>query len=464
MPRTLKFPNEIFCEIVDYVHIRVEQTRTQQNLRMFLQVAKTCRRFFRMAELSVQGRRDAFLTDEQLKHIRQELKKQQPRALNKFMTRYTAISAWAQKFGKICAFCSNGARHSLYGEAFMGLLLCQACETFLFPKLSFGTLQKMLGEAPWEIGAFSSGEMCPYNDPANWRAYPHRSRELTPRFRQNVWRFVEPEWPCPDWLRLKSDWEVRKREAIDWTNELHNMEAYNIDKLTSWSNVKRILDHFDFMDLPNRDEICRRIKYRSGEAFGIFMQDRAWAELPYAWIVERGVSWWTFQAWKSPDGCKDIKTLRDTSLYFEFRYQFDPWWDENRNLRQLADEYSRVVNKWSRVGYSPWAVEEFPQVPSFSKILFGGSAQRVKDVENAQYYNARCASLRAFYWQNHNIIEDPQWYWKVLSKLIEREKNPPSWITDLSWEVLYRSFYTKNATSGDHDKGKPTNQPGELRL
>jgi hypothetical protein len=223
MPRTLKFPNEIFCEIVDYVRIGVEQTPTRQNLTLFLHVAKTCRRFFRMAERSVQVHLDVFLTDEQLKHIRQELEKQQPQALNKFLTRYTPISAWARKFGKICAFCSNRARHSLYGEAFTGLLLCQTCETFLFPKVSFKTLTKILSEAPLEIGGFSRGEMCPYNDHTNWRAYPHRTRELllSVWIGPIAWRFVEPEWPRPDWLGLKSDWEVRTRYAIDWTNEFY---------------------------------------------------------------------------------------------------------------------------------------------------------------------------------------------------------------------------------------------------
>jgi hypothetical protein len=224
------------------------------------------------------------------------------------------------------------------------------------------------------------------------------------------------------------------------------MKAYNMDKLTSWSHAKRILAHFNFLDLPHREIICRGIKYYSGEMFGIFMQDCEWPcgdESPFAWIVEWEASWWTFQAWKSTEGREEIKKLRDTSLYFEFRYQFDPWWDENRTLSQLKDEYSRVVNKWTRVGYFPWAVDEFPRAPSFSKILFGGSAERAIDVGNAQYYNAHCASLRAFYWENRNIIEDPKRYWKVLSKLVEQEKNPPSWITDLTWEVLNRSFYTK---------------------
>jgi hypothetical protein len=454
-------PTELIIAIADNLRTEAEKKPSVASCRDFVRFSQASRYFCNVAETSLkpaypETNRDlkpkGLLTKAQTNHITKELRinhatQKHKRGMAKaWLKTVTPISMWARRVGNICWFCPNRARHSLYGEAFTGLGMCQVCEAILFPKMSFETLENLLG---FDFDA----NTLPYDNPESWRAYPHCAESDSFEFNQPSWPNDGPYWLLPTGFA----WEIRTRTAKS-DNRQEKKAVYNLDKFTTWSHAKALLNKGKYQLWSKYDPLVY------GEEFSFFQgrhTNRWWPrsenlKSQTEYMNKRESSWWSFRFYQlCRQQLAENELLhcqyprqekaayfesrynellhchyprQEKAAYFEFRYRFDPWWHDNKIPSQMHHEYIMVESAWRDVDARPWDWSQFPTLPPCSRIRFGepGEDQQNRDQAKLEEYNHHCAALRQFFWNNPDVIKHPRMYWEAISK------QPPEincWIT-----------------------------------
>jgi hypothetical protein len=154
--------------------------------------------------------------------------------------------------------------------------------------------------------------------------------------------------------------------------------------------------------------------------------------LPYRGplAVGREATWWYFRAdkfhWRQriTDIMDDYAKDASLALYLEFRYQFDPWWHDNKTPVEIHKEFSRIQGIWKHFREAPWQEDQWPITPP--KILLGASDKSTKGKYEGKcrHYRALCASLRREFWRDDRLIEKPEACWNAIGDIkANRTKN-----------------------------------------
>lgn len=418
-----QLPTELIVAIAKKLRTEAEEKPSVAACRDFVSFSQSSRHFYNVAEASIrvhpefnrEFNPEHFLTKEQIAHVTAELgmdqatgKPEEARS-KAWLKSLTPISIWARRVGKICWFCPNKIRHSLYGEAFTGLGMCQVCEDFLFPKMGFETLKRLLDKTPFR-NRFEESRLMPYDDRQTWRAYPHGGKS-------NSFEFTRPHGVhIPLHIRIK--WEICTRRAVQPGNVTLEKVAYNIDKLTTWSHAKALLDK------ALCTYWCEHTPYVNGEDLNLFIKRcRALGGWQIRNMLQQETSWWTYRRFQYPRSKQRSENAHEADdqmiLYFEFRYRFDPWWHDNKTMSEMYNEFTRVWQRWKDRESVPWSVSHFPKLPPCSIIPSYWQPRRhgEKDQPKRKYYNRQCTTLRQFFWKNRDILEDPKLYFDAVLKL-----------------------------------------------
>lgn len=404
----LHLPTELLIDIFSYLRRGAEEAPSPGGCLDFVNLAQTCRRCYALAEDSVRKYPDLLLTEKQKAHITLELGE---RKAKEWMKSFTSIAAWARRVGKICSFCSNRARHSIDGEAFTGLTVCQVCEALLLPKISVYTL--------WELNtdnfAAAVEELdSPYPDdePELWRPFPVQQM---PSFLAR----------SPLWMPVDCDtvWEAQ-------TLDPSSQEIVN--QLTTWTHAKRILSKHKYAERDEKSREADAYMVEFNDYLREFQKQRSASYvLPYRGplAVGREATWWYFRAdkfhWRQriTDIMDDYATDASLALYLEFRYQFDPWWHDNKTPVEIHEEFSRIQDIWEHFREVPWQEDQWPITSP--KILLGESTKG-KYEGKCRHYQALCASLRREFWRDDRLIEKPEACWKAIGD-IKANKTKNTW-------------------------------------
>jgi hypothetical protein len=85
---------------------------------------------------------------------------------------------------------------------------------------------------------------------------------------------------------LRGNWEIRTRRAVQPDDKAQQKLAYNIDKLTTWSHTKALLDKAQYTYW------CKNSPRVYGEDLSLFFKgesiDTNWA------MIDQSSSWWNF--------------------------------------------------------------------------------------------------------------------------------------------------------------------------
>jgi hypothetical protein len=417
--KILDFPTELLIHIFFFLRHAAEEAPSPGGCLGFVNLAQTCRLCYALAKDSLRDCSDLLLTEEKKAHITLELGEWKAKH---WMKTFTPIAAWARRVGRICSFCPNRARHSIHGEAFTGLTVCQVCEAMLLPKVSYYTL--------WEMNPHFTAVLeevdSPYPDdePELWRPYP---------FQQVPSLFGR----SPLWIPVVCDtvWEVQPPQTV--SHPASQKEIVN--QLTTWTHAKKILSKYKYVETEGKSQEADPYMVEFNDYLGGLkkLSGRDYV-MPYGGplVVGREATWWYFRAdkfhWRQPivDVMDDYGKDASLALYLEFRYRFDPWWHDNKTPVEIHDEFCRIQDIWEFYREVPWQEDQWPVVPP--KILILGANEESKKGEyerKCMHYRALCASLRRKFWRDDRLIEKPEACWKAI-RHIKSDRERGNWMKD----------------------------------
>ena len=132
-----RLPKELLLEVLKWL---AQDGETSQGAHAVLNIARSSHSFYQFVNSWVHTTAKLAADLQHLDRVITKKPTHQPS--------FIAISVFCKRVGKICATCNNRARHSRDGERFTKLQLCQACESFLFPKISSTRLHKFFDISP----------------------------------------------------------------------------------------------------------------------------------------------------------------------------------------------------------------------------------------------------------------------------------------------------------------------------
>jgi hypothetical protein len=394
--KILDFPTELLIHIFFYLRRRAEEAPSPGGCLGFVNLAQTCRRCYSIAEDSIRKAPDLVLTEKQKAHITLELGESMAKS---WMKTFTPIAAWARRVGRICAFCANKARHSLHGEAFTGLMVCRVCEALLLPKVGLETLWNM-NRDNFSSALVGSDSPYPGDEPELWRPYPFAAQPPLDFETSPVCRWIPVD--------CETVWEIQARQSIFSDPEVGN-------QLTTWTHAKKVLTKYEYVDDEPKSEADPYMVTFYSSLGGILFRG------PLA--VGREATWWFFRAdkyhwrWPVADIMHEYGKDSSLALYLEFRYQFDPWWHDNKTLPEMYAEFCRIRDLWVLYREVPWQEDQWPITPP--KIPLGANDKSTKGNYEAKCkgYQDLCSSLRRRFWRDDRLIEKPAACWKAIREI-----------------------------------------------
>jgi hypothetical protein len=358
----LTLPPLVMLEILDWVAVPDGSSASALPL---LNLALSCRGLFNLVNFWLREvrRADFEIFDSQSPDVCASL---QP---------FSPLSRLCRRFGGICAYCNNRARHSLNGEIFTGLQLCHACEAFKFPKISEHGLRYTYIIA---------------NDSHHYLAGKHRQL----------------------------------------TTLIDNARPFR-SYLYKWSDIKELLETKRL--LPRRASRHYFEKRFRADEFSYFASKIAWdtvlmgdKEFRESLLLSDCEHWAQDKELCASPLAYDIK------LFMEFRYRFDSSW-KPKQYREQVIEYIKTAWRWTgnlRWWKRPWKLCNFPQQPKCSITdPYATDADREQDLEDLRVYNEQCSRLRAIISAFPDILRAPDIWGKCTSpnwsktKSIEFAKN-----------------------------------------
>jgi hypothetical protein len=284
-----------------------------------------------------------------------------------------AISVFCKRVGNICATCNNRARHSHNGETFTNLQLCQACESFLFPKISSTRLRKFFDISP------------------NAEYKIQRSETLN-SFRQAI--------------------QKPRRQAI-----------------FRWSDVEELIRDGSLtlnpIEFHDNKLYGRRL---SSEEYSIFSADGGdlvtWSHREELFI---GHLWWDSVIHWAHELCYRFHAIDvELILFKEFRYQFDSSWPPTRNKEDDIKVYSSFARYWATTQLvwkeRPWRLQNFPLPPrcSISNPYTDEDDLREDEFDLAEYQH-QCSKFRAIIKAFPDVLRSPKTWIRCLSRRRKRK-------------------------------------------
>jgi hypothetical protein len=281
-----------------------------------------------------------------------------------------AMSVFCKRIGHICATCNNRARLSQGGERFTKLQLCQACESFLFPKISSTRLHMLFDISP------------------NAKCKLQRSKETLNSFwqtiqnpcRKVIFRWSDVEELVLDGALTLDPNQLRINGSYGrWLSpeEFSNFE-YQGDYRATWSHRKELL-----LDCIWRDSVFRWSHAKHDRFYAI-----------------------------------DVELI----LFKEFRYQLDSSWPPTRTKQKDIKVYSSFARYWATTHAvwqnRPWRLQNFPLPPrcSISNPHADEDDLNEDEFDLAEYQN-QCSRLRAVIKAFPDILRSPKiWRQCVTSK------------------------------------------------
>jgi hypothetical protein len=346
----LDLPNELLIHLCDVLLHAAQKTPSRAECLNLINLAQTCRRFYNLAEASLQNHPNSKLTEKQKAHVSCKLGNQKA---EEWMKTFTPLAAWARHVGKICAFCPHRARHYVYGEE--GLPICHPCET-LFPRRSLNSSECSIraGNFPLQKRPLQSFD---------------QHSTLRPEFEVT---FEDPyDEVCFLWKHMPT---VRG-------NLYKQKGEYEINTETLYWSAKKLNE-----EQCTDNTVIEKYNYYGG--------------LPY---------------------------------YLEFRYQFDPWWHDNKSPTELYNEFRQVQGKWSIPSIPqapPWQICLWSTLPQRKHFGLNEQEERKRDEQERRNNNDACAALRRLFWRNRDLIEDPE---KCLKEISDLEPAKRDLIATCAW-------------------------------
>jgi hypothetical protein len=282
-------PSELLLSILEILFDLHSRSSTQKCRLAVLNVALTCRRFYELAR-HIAGVEVLF----QLKTW-SDLK----------LPKRTPLVALARRVAWMCSFCHNRARYPTFSkrELFTDWLVCQACDSFYFPKISDERLKIL-----YDIGE-NALESVPFVHHRGVRIYPwehvarlRKENRITLKSDVVIYGYYGEEFQIPRWCYLE-------HSGFFGENSLAN--SY----LTTWN----ISEH----------RMLREILLR----------------------------------WTGKEEIPDSPSTLDSILFHEFWYRFNPTSSIPDTPRGMQWRWGHIAKLWATSQNwhaRPWSMSNFP--------------------------------------------------------------------------------------------------------
>jgi hypothetical protein len=270
-----------------------------------------------------------------------------------------SLSLLLKRLANVCTFCDM---RSYRAEPFTNLQVCTACEEEHFPKISLSKLKTFYshphGRKESWLGVDSVMVVGPdYSSTNSCCSKP------------------TPSGPFFRWVDIQK--LISMREIT--LNEPSTLQP-------SWDSNRFYNEDYHPLHPPH----CRTWEWH---------RNFLWSSASLRW--NKGIC---------PHQNSKLSEYRaDLTLFQEFRYQFDPYFQPQDSERERRLDYFRIINCWKENWAArPWSLLNFPSLSQMSVTNpYVTEGQRLKVRRELQEYRYRCRKLRRVLGSSPDILWMP---------------------------------------------------------
>jgi hypothetical protein len=292
----------------------------------------------------------------------------------------TTLADMCKPLAWICAKCNNRAtlRPSPRIEPFTNLQLCQACDTFLFPKISLKSVRQLYILRK-DDGPTSGGWNIPCTSLVTRTIFAWVPEEKETLFR---WQDIAKLAKERKWILHGDFIYANPYLGLYGLSELHR-------STTNGSSFPYIIG----------DPAVVRTDYPRFETYRLFHDNVVL--LSHVGFVQNRAG-----EYQLPE------KNWDELLFHHFRFHFDPAWKKETH-EEGHKTYTSCLANWvhgDNFATRPWAPKWFPTMPDleFPDLKEeNGTARTDREWRNLELYRRHCSKLRAGCKIYPNILSDP---------------------------------------------------------